>query len=57
VVVEFLRVVGRGVLPELNRSSQQCVGDVNLRVGGDGRGGHHLEDRAEDAAVAVEARP
>lgn len=24
-----------GVQPELNRSSQQCVGDVNLRVGGE----------------------
>jgi len=54
---ELVAHTDRGSQPGLNRSSQQCVGDVNLRVSGGGRGAHDLEDRAGDAAVAVEARP
>ena len=58
--LRLLHALGEGPRPEspeLNRSPQTVCSDVNLRVGGEDRGGHDLEDRAEREAVAVEARP
>ena len=36
VIGQGLAVVDRGVLGGLNRSSQQCVREMNLRIAGDG---------------------
>jgi len=44
--------------PGLNRSSQQCVRELNLPIAGDGVLGFHRSDQSVgDAAVVAEARP
>ena len=48
----------QGSPPGLNRSSQQCVRELNLPIAGDGVLGFHRSDQSVgDAAVVAEARP
>jgi hypothetical protein len=49
----------RGSQPGLNRSSQQCVGEMNLRIASDGCAGLGRGDSVwgGGAAVVAEARP
>jgi hypothetical protein len=56
-VLQALGVAHAGVLPGLNRSSQRCVCEMNLRIAGDGSAGLTAATRSGDAAVVAEARP
>jgi hypothetical protein len=54
VIGERLGVVDRGVLAGLNRSSQQCVCEMNLPVAGDGCDG--LPPRRADRVMRLSSR-
>jgi hypothetical protein len=58
-VVRGLTEAEADVLPGLNRSSQQCVGEMNLRIASDGCAGLGRGDSVwgGGAAVVAEARP